>query len=65
MEEDFYLLAALQLSLSVILNLNLFSALLLLDTAHMGRAEKGELQLASHELGFICHRHCPHPGHVV
>lgn len=37
----------------------LFSALLLLDAAHMGRAEKGELQVASQELSFICpsHRH--------
>lgn len=39
-----------------------FSALLLLDAAHMGRAEKGELQPASRELSFICrsrrhHRH--------
>lgn len=35
----------------------LFSALLLLDPAHMGRAEKGELQVASRELRFICHSH--------
>lgn len=33
----------------------LFSALLPLDPAHMGRAEKGELRLAGWELSFIFH----------
>lgn len=38
-------------------SLLLFSALLLMDPAHMGRAEKGESRAASRELSFLAHSH--------
>lgn len=58
MNADFFCIDRITLALvnlCMLSNLTLSSALLLLDPAHLGRAEKGEFLLASQELRFMFH----------